>query len=80
MVVISNPLVGDEETIENELLGKRLSREDMSLEQRWAMDAAMKRAAVKKGYDSIVLMAPGAFAKFKSSGKLPRSMELNVLR
>jgi hypothetical protein len=26
------------------------------------------------GYDSIVLMAPKAFAKFKESGKVPRKL------
>lgn len=49
------------------------------MEDRWALDAKLKRAAIAKGFDSIVLMASKAFGEFQSSGKLPRSIELNVL-
>ncbi len=78
-VTVVNPLVGDEETIERELFGRRVSTDDISIEQRWVLDAKMKRAALAKGYDSIVLMASKAFSEFKETGKLPRSMELNIL-
>jgi hypothetical protein len=78
-VAISKPLIGDEETIEKKLFGRRVSSEDITIEERWKLDAKMRSAALKKGYDSLVLMAPNAFAEFKSTGKLPRSMELNVL-
>src|SRR5258708_6330067 len=56
-VKISCPLVGDEMTIEKRLFGKRVSREDVSLNERWALDARMRKAALARGYDSIVLMA-----------------------
>jgi len=79
-VTIANPLIGDEETIEKKLLGRCVSTEDITMEARWALDAKLKRAASAEGYDSIVLMAPKAFAEFQSSGKLPRNIELNVLR
>lgn len=78
-VAISKPLIGDEETIEKKLFGRRVSSEDITIEERWKLDAKMRRAALRKGYDSLVLMAPNAFAEFQSTGKLPRSMELNVL-
>jgi hypothetical protein len=78
-VAISKPLIGDEEAIEKELFGHRVSSEDITIEERWKLDAKMRRAALRKGYDSLVLMAPKAFAEFQSTGKLPRSMELNVL-
>jgi hypothetical protein len=39
----------------------------------------LKSAALAKGYDSLVLMTPKAFAEFKANGKLPPSMELNIL-
>lgn len=78
-VAVSKPLIGDEETIEKKLFGRRVSSEDITMEERWKLDARMRRAALRKGYDSLVLMAPKAFAKFRSTGKLPRSMELNVL-
>jgi hypothetical protein len=78
-VTISKPLIGDEETIEKSLLGQRVSGEDMAMERRWALDARMKKAALALGYDSIVLMSPKAFSIFRLSGKLPRSIELNIL-
>ena len=78
-VLISKPLIGDEAAIEKRLFGRRVSRASVSLEERWKLDARMKRAALGKGYDSILLMAPKGFAEFQSGGKLPRSLELNVL-
>ena len=78
-VMVSTPLIGDEETIEKKLFGRRVSSDDIAMEERWKLDAKMRRAALKKGYDSIVLMTPKAFAEFRSTGKLPRSMELNAL-
>jgi hypothetical protein len=78
-VAVSKPLIGDEETIEKKLFGRRVSGEDITTEDRWKLDAKMRRAALRKGYDSLVLMAPKAFAEFQSTGKLPRSMELNIL-
>jgi hypothetical protein len=78
-VAVCKPLIGDEEAIEKKLFGRRVSSEDITMEERWKLDARMRRAALRKGYDSLVLMAPKAFAKFQSTGKLPRSMELNVL-
>jgi hypothetical protein len=77
---IARPLVGDEAAIEEELFGRRISRDDIGLEGRWKLDAKMRRAALARGYDSIVLMTPAAFARFTSSGKVPRSLELNILK
>lgn len=78
-VIVKRPLVGDEDTIEKELFGRRISRDDIGVEKRWNLDAKMKEAALAKGYDSILLMTGKAYAQFKSRGKLPRSMELNLL-
>jgi hypothetical protein len=78
-VAITKPLIGDEETIEKQLFGRRVSSDDIAIEERWKLDAKIKRAALRKGYDSIVLLAPRAFTEFQSTGKLPRSIELNVL-
>jgi len=78
-VAITRPLIGDEETIEKTLFGRRVSSEDIALEKRWTLDAKMRRAALARGYDSIVLMSPKAFSTLKASGKVPRSIELNVL-
>ena len=78
-VSVSHPLVGDEETIEKTLLGQRISDEEITLEERWKLDAKMKRAALAQGYDSIVLISQKSFSTLKASGKVPRSMELNIL-
>ena len=78
-VIVSRPLVGDEGTIEKELLGRRVSSEDISVTERWALDAKLKKVALAKGYDSIVLITPKAFSAFKKSRRMPRSIELNVL-
>jgi hypothetical protein len=78
-VTIANPLIGDEDTIEKMLFGRRMSSEEIALEERLKLDAKIKRAAMAKGYDSIVLMASKAYFEFQSTGKLPRRIELNVL-
>jgi len=52
---------------------------DISVERRFALDAKLFRAALKKGYDSIVLMAPSGFQKFQKQGKIPCSIELNIV-
>jgi hypothetical protein len=82
-VTVANPLVGDEPTVCRALFGKVVSvpepEEHSFLKKRLALDARMKRAASKQGYDSIVIMHPTTFAAFKKAGKIPRSIELNVL-
>jgi len=72
-------LVGDEPTIEKKLFGGTVSHEDIPMDERWSLDARMKKAALAMGYDSIVLMGPKAFSVFKATGKLSRRIELNVL-
>lgn len=79
-VRVQAPLVGDEETIERALFGRLVSTEQISLRQRFALDKKMNEAAVALGYDSIVLMAASHFADFARYGKIPRSIELNVLQ
>lgn len=78
-VNISNPLVGDESTIERRLFAKVLSSEGMSVEERLKLDAKMKKQALSNGFDSIVLMTAKDFAKYEATGRMPRSIELNVL-
>jgi hypothetical protein len=78
-VTIARPLVGDEGTIEKSLFGKRVSTASISVRSRFALDAKMKKAALAKGYDSIVVITPQAYSVLKQTGKLPRSIELNIL-
>lgn len=78
-VKVKNPLIGDEKTI-TAILGLPMPEGDaISVEKRFAADARMKKAALKLGYDSILLMTPNAFARCKSTREIPRSLELNVL-
>ena len=79
-VIVSNPLVGDEGAIEKTLFGKRISDDEITIDERWALDSRIRKAALKKRYDSIVLMSPKGFARFKATGIPPRSMELNIFR
>jgi hypothetical protein len=82
-VSIRNPLVGDEPTVQTILFGKQVDYpgddDPNVLIWRWALDAKMKEAALARGFDSIVILSPCGFANLRQSGKLPRSIELNVL-
>lgn len=79
-VTISHPLIGNDATIERNLFGRLVSSKSISMEGRWALDAKLKKVALAKGYDSIVVMTPKAFSAFRTHGKLPRSIELNILK
>jgi hypothetical protein len=80
-VRVSNPIIGDEPTIESELLGApSVSPGDDSPkmpEWWWHLDARLKKAALAKWYDSIVLMSRSAYTRFAAEGKIPLSLELN---
>jgi hypothetical protein len=78
-VAIACPLVGDNDTIERKLIGRVESYPDIGVRERFALDAKLRRAALKKGYDSIVLMSKSGFQKFNKEGGMPRSIELNVV-
>lgn len=77
-VSIEKPLVGDERTVAKVL---RIPQQycGMTLGQIAAHDARWRNAALKKGYDAIAILSPSGF-KLYGSGKLPRSIELNVLK
>jgi hypothetical protein len=77
-VVIAKPIVGDERTIAK-VLGIPPQHAGMSLEEIAAHDVLWRNAALAKGFDSIVLTTPKAFARLTTDGKLPRSLELNLL-
>ena len=51
----------------------------MTLNKIALHDVAWRKAAVAKGYDSIVLMSKKGFVTLRVSGKIPRSIELNIL-
>ncbi len=78
-VTIGKPIVGDERSIAR-VLGIPPQHEGMTLKQIATHDAVWRNAALKKGFDAIVLMAPKCFAEWKTSGKIPRSLELNILK
>jgi hypothetical protein len=76
---ITWPLIGDEAAIERALFRRLVSDEDISVKQRWVLDAKMKRPALAKGHGSIVLMPPKDFTVLRGNGRLPRSIELDIL-
>jgi hypothetical protein len=80
-VRVANPIIGDEPTIETELLGAPSvypgDDSPKMLEWRWKLDAKLKKAALAKGYDSIVLMSHNAYTKFAMEGGMPLFLELN---
>lgn len=78
-VRIGSPLVGDNDTIERKLIGRVESHPEITVRQRFTLDAKLRRAALRKGYDSIVLMSKPGFQRFKREGKIPRSLELNIV-
>lgn len=78
-VIVAKPLIGDERTI-SEVLCIAPQYDGMTLRQIAAHDALWRNAALRAGFDAILLMAPKCFAVFKASGKIPRSLELNLLR
>jgi hypothetical protein len=78
-VTIASPVVGDNNTIERKLIGRVESHPDIRVPKRFALDAKLRRAALRKGYDSIVLMSESAFQRFKKDGAIPRSIELNIV-
>lgn len=77
-VAIANPLVGDELAIAK-ALGIPPQHAGMSLEEIAAHDVLWRNAALAKGFDSIVLMTPKALTRLTTEGRLPRSLELNLL-
>lgn len=77
-VFIAKPLIGDESTVSKEL-GIPPQREGMTLKQIAAHDALWRNAALKKGYDAILLMSPISLAKLKATKRLPSRLELNIL-
>jgi len=89
-VTVKNPLIGDEETIERTLLGQYESGSWPNIDEdinagkpvgwrQFELDARLYRAGRAKGYDAIVLLSPRNFAKFKAEGRIPLSIELNLL-
>lgn len=78
-VSIKKPLVGDANTVEIRLLGKVKGFDGMSIQRRLALDARMKRIALRKGYDSIIVFAETGLKRFRKEGKIPRNIELNVV-
>jgi hypothetical protein len=79
-VAIDAPVIGDDRYIETTLIGRVESAPNMSVPKRLALDARLRRAALRKGFDSIVLLTPIGFRQFKNKGRIPRSIELNVVQ
>lgn len=77
-MTISKPLVGDEKRIAM-VPGIPSPCEGVNLEQIAAHEEKWRNAAFRKGCDSIPLLSPKCYTEWKSIGKIPRSLELNIL-
>jgi hypothetical protein len=82
-VHVTNPLIGDQPTIETDLLGATYDHSSYKgrnwLKQIWKFDKLLKEAGIAKGYDAIVLLSAIGYARFLAEGRLPLSIELNLL-
>ena len=82
-VNVVNPIIGDESTIQNELgvVPPKYPGDDSPrlLKWRWDLDATLKKRALSKGHDAIVLLSSAGYAQFLAEGKIPLSIELNLL-
>jgi hypothetical protein len=78
-VNVSNPFIGYEALMEKKLLGSLASGPTITIKARLALDGRLKRAAVRLGYDSIVLVARESYRKYLKTGKLPAKIELNLM-
>ena len=82
-VNVLNPIIGDESTVQNELgvVPPEYPGYDSPrlLAWRWELDAKLKKAALARGHDAIVLLSLSGYAKLIGEGKLPLSIELNLL-
>jgi hypothetical protein len=79
-VTISKPFICDNHTIEKNLLGKIESYEGIGIEEIARIDARLRKEALKRGFDSIVLFSEKGLRSFRQTGKIPRSIELNILK
>jgi len=77
-VKVNNPFVGDEKTIEIELLKQRVPSEarDMPPQLKW--NGRLKEAAMKQGHDCVVFMSPKDFEGYTLRRKIPLSVELII--
>jgi hypothetical protein len=78
-VAVAKPFICDNHSIEKELLGNIESYEGMSIDEIAKIDAKLRKEAMKKGFDSIVLLSETGLRYFTKTGKIPRSIELNML-
>lgn len=82
-VFVQNPLIGDEKTVWKALFGRVLKMPELGspgvIEWIFKTDARVRKAALRKGYDALVILSPHQFARLRK-GVLPRSMELNILK
>jgi len=76
-VNVKYPLVGDEAHI-MQALSLPLPSQDISIKERFALDAKIMRLATAKGHDSVVLVTTKGYEMYMKTGTIPRSIELQV--
>ena len=76
-IKVKNTLFGDEVHI-MQTLGLPMPSQDISIKERFALDAKMMRLATVKGYDSIALATTKGYDMYMKTGAIPRAIELQV--
>lgn len=83
-VRIENPIIGDEKTVWKILFGESLKVPSLGspdvIAWRFKTDAEMRKAALARAYDAIVILSRQGFKRLREQGKVPRSIELNILK
>ncbi len=86
-VEVHSPLVTDNAGLETFLSGKPIPSKlwdtlhgfGYSYQFRVSVDARLRDLAGSRGFDSIALLSEPGFQRWLSTGRVPRSVELNVL-
>jgi len=78
-VNITNPFVCDNVSIEKELLWKVATYDGIGFAEIASIDERLRRIALRRGFDSIVLFSRSGLRSFRATGKIPRRIELNIL-
>ena len=77
-VVIKNPYISTPSKLDKDILGKILNEDGQIIKERFDNDTKIKSILSAKGYDSIIIVPDNYISKLFDTGKLPKSIELNI--
>jgi hypothetical protein len=74
-VFVANPLIGEDADTDFALFGHHLKSRG-TYRGLCRNEATRKRAALRQGFDSILLLPPGGIVRFVKTGRIPAKAEL----